>query len=220
MENVNEITKSPSVENAENSQTIIENDGGIDGVNKGEKTVNDAIENVESESDNSLESGGNTAKNATDEIENSNVDSVAETADSDEESEEPLDESGEETRKWFAADREKFLESYPDVDLMKLLEDEKFVRFVGNRAGVEPLKDIYADYEELKGELLALAREQAKAEYEKRLAKRGASPGSLTELKTQTDGEYYTIDEIKKMSADYIDEHWDKVQRSIQRAKK
>lgn len=136
------------------------------------------------------------------------------------------DEADEEERRekereeWFEKDRENFFSTYPDVDIDKVLSDGRFVRFATHRVGVDPLSDIYADYKSVIDELEAKAKEEAKVEWEKKMAKQNASPGSLTEIKAEIESEYYTLDEIKKMSAEYIDEHWDKVRRSIQRAKK
>ena len=126
----------------------------------------------------------------------------------------------EKREKWFEEDREKFYKDYPENTIDELLKDKRFVKYAEKRIGVDAMSDIYADYLSLVEEIRGTAKKEAEDEMNKILAKQKATPGSLTEVSSTPQNEFYTIEEIKKMSADYIDEHWEKVQRSIQRARK
>ena len=134
--------------------------------------------------------------------------------------EESQEDKAQEKAEWFAKDRDNFYKEYPENNLNELLEDDRFLRFAGGRVGVQPMSKIYKDYTEILQELRVAEQEKARKEQERRAAKAQASPGSLTEVASSPVSEYYTIEEIRKMTAEQIDSHWEKVQRSIQRAKK
>lgn len=76
---------------------------------------------------------------------------------------------------------EEFREAHPDVDVRKLLKDERFVRFAGSRVnGGEDLNRVYDDYISFTAEAQAKAEKKAEIKAKNNQAKAKASPGSLT----------------------------------------
>lgn len=55
-------------------------------------------------------------------------------------------------------DAQDFKEKHPEVDLMKLNENQNFLRFCGSRYGVESLAKLYDDYKEIVGGAESAAR--------------------------------------------------------------
>ena len=58
-------------------------------------------------------------------------------------------------------DAQDFKEKHPEVDLMKLNENQNFLRFCGSRYGVESLAKLYDDYKEIVGGAEKAARTAA-----------------------------------------------------------
>jgi|GEM_PF-5037697 len=131
-----------------------------------------------------------------------------------------VSEDDESSDQWFKEDREDFYGKYPDNNIDELLTDKRFLKYAEKRIGKDKMSEIYEDYTSLVNDLEAKIKSDFENAVKIKEAKAKASPGSLTEVSATSTPEYYTLDEIKKMSAEYIDEHWEKVQRSIQRAKK
>lgn len=61
-------------------------------------------------------------------------------------------ESRKERETFIREDAADFLGKYPDVDLGKLEQNQRFRKFCGSRFGREPLAELYAAYTELTGE--------------------------------------------------------------------
>ena len=84
--------------------------------------------------------------------------------------------SAEQAKKeWFEKDRKDFETKYPDVDIAKLAEDAKFLKFSKGKIGVQPLAEIYSDFLEFMGEFEATVEQKTQRE----IAKAKASPGAL-----------------------------------------
>lgn len=66
----------------------------------------------------------------------------------------------------LASDAEEFAQAYPDVDIVKLEQDQRFKRFAGTRLYREPITQLYEDYLELTNGAAqaATARAQSKAQ--------------------------------------------------------
>ena len=86
-----------------------------------------------------------------------------------------------EVQRTAAADLKDFRQTHPDVDVSRLLNDARFARFAGKRIdGGERLSDVYADYIAFTGEVAATAEKKAEIKAKNAVAKKKASPGSLT----------------------------------------
>jgi hypothetical protein len=111
---------------------------------------------------------------------------------------------------WFAADSQAFGTAFPYVDKEALFGDEDFVNYAEGKVGSLPLADIYRGYLRLKKNAMTAARTQAA---------RANATGSLRQTAAEAEAEYYTLAEMQQMSAKYIEDHWDKVQKSLKRLK-
>ena len=78
------------------------------------------------------------------------------------------------------AELEAFGEKYPDVDIDKLLGDQRFFRFAGKRLGNETLTDVYEDFVQFDTDFQARVDAKAETKAHNTLAKAKASPGSLS----------------------------------------
>lgn len=112
---------------------------------------------------------------------------------------------------WYARDSRAFAEAYPDLDRGALFADPDFLGYAEGKVGSMPMITIYEGWLHLVEHLRANDRVQAA---------RQASPGSLRQSAQDAEGEYYTLKQMQGMSSEYIEAHWDKVQRSLQRLRK
>ncbi len=74
---------------------------------------------------------------------------------------------------------QEFAEKYPDVKMVDLLSNERFIKFAGKRVGKESLSDIYADYVSFTSEYEAEVERNAVQKQRDKSARAKASPGSL-----------------------------------------
>lgn len=121
---------------------------------------------------------------------------------------------------WYKRDKEAFDRAYPELDKEVLFSDKAFLSFAEGKVGLESLSQIYSDYSSLIESVRERAIAEAEREFENRLAKAKATPGSLTEMADASDNGYYTLEEMKRMSQAYVEEHWDKVRESLKRINK
>lgn len=73
------------------------------------------------------------------------------------------------------ADKKSFRESYPDVDISKLVNDKDFASFAEPFAQKVPLQIIYEQYNFMKSKIEVFANAKAEEKYKRKFA----SPGSL-----------------------------------------
>lgn len=104
----------------------------------------------------------------------------------------------------------QFVKDFPDVSLADLNKDQRFLKFAKGKIGNLPLSEIYGDYQEFIGEFENEADKKART----LMAKAKASPGPTSSTET-SDSEYFTLEEIKKMSQKEVSKNWEKVQKSL-----
>lgn len=114
---------------------------------------------------------------------------------------------------WYLKDREEFEAKHPDTSLEKLQEDSRFVKFAKAKVGVQPLNEIYEDYTSLLEEFDA----ETDKKIRKAVAKAMSTPGSASATEPPKD-EFFTLDQIKKMTQAEVDANFDKVQASMAKA--
>ncbi|MGN0789589.1 MAG: hypothetical protein ACI4MY_06580, partial [Christensenellales bacterium] len=107
-------------------------------------------------------------------------------------------------------DIEEFKKAYPNADLNSLLADSRFEKFAKWKLGNMPLSEIYADYQEL--------FQVSKTNETK---KETVAKPSVGALKGQSSNapKYLTIEQIKNMSDEEIEENYDLVKKSLQKKK-
>ncbi len=121
---------------------------------------------------------------------------------------------------WYKRDKEAFDKAYPELDKEELFSDKEFLSFASGKVGSIGLAEIYSDYNNLVKTIRERTLLEAEREFESRINKARSTPGSLTEVAETSDNGYYTLEEMKRMSQDYVEAHWDKVRESLKRIKK
>lgn len=107
---------------------------------------------------------------------------------------------------WIKNDSEDFKSKHPEVDLGELVNNEIFQKFAEGKIGTTPMAKIYENFIDF-----AKAYEKkAKIQAAQMVANKKASPGTLTSP-GQSENGFYTIEEVKKMSAEEMRKNWDKV---------
>lgn len=109
---------------------------------------------------------------------------------------------------WYRQDSAAFDSAYPTLDKDALFADEDFLSYAEGKVGEVPLAEVYDGYLRLKKSLADKARTQVA---------RANAAGSLRQAASDGEQEYYTLGEMQAMSPKYIEEHWDKVQKSLKR---
>lgn len=119
-------------------------------------------------------------------------------------------------------DVESFTTAHPDVKIDALFKDEDFMIFSKGKLGVIPLTEIYADYQQFSQKYRKMteeekvkAQEEAQRKAAEALARKQATPGSL-QSSAQTDGDYFTDEQINKMTQKEVMDNLEKVNRSIE----
>ena len=111
---------------------------------------------------------------------------------------------------WYEQDSAAFAAAYPDLDVRSLVTDPDFLDYADGKIGRMPMAEVYEGYQRMTHRLHERYRVQNA---------RAGSPGSLRQSAEDAEREYYTLAEMQGMSSRFIEQHWDKVQRSLKRLK-
>lgn len=106
----------------------------------------------------------------------------------------------------------EFREKYPDVNVQELFSDEDFLKFGKSALEVVSLSGVYEAYLPIKTE-----RERIKAENEKAAALAANSQvavGSVTSATPAADTEFFTKEQVLKMSKEEISKNYEKIRKS------
>lgn len=104
-----------------------------------------------------------------------------------------------------------FQKTYPNVKITDLQNDNRFIKFSEGKLDVLPLTKVYGDYLDFVKEIDAEVDKKAR----KLFAKAKSSPGPQETSSQTQDSEYYTIDQIKKMSQKEVSQNFEKVEKSL-----
>ncbi len=115
-----------------------------------------------------------------------------------------------ETREWYESDRKAFIEKHPDVELRKLLSDERFRDYAEGKVGRRPLTEIYEGYRSFVGKTDEKAREIAA----QAIANKQASPGVLA-TSGEAESDYFAPEEVRKMSPADVRKNYEKIRASM-----
>lgn len=121
-------------------------------------------------------------------------------------------------------DISSFKAQHPDVDIASLMKDDKFKVFSKHTLTRVPLNEIYNDFLEAfpdKSPVEIAKAKQKEAELAaeaQRQANGQASPGSLGKQGDDGGQEFYSVEQIKKMSQKDVDANYEKVQKSLRKA--
>jgi hypothetical protein len=120
----------------------------------------------------------------------------------------------EQTKKeWYENDLKDFENKYPDVDITKLDEDQRFLKFAKGKIGVYPLAEIYTDFVELFGELESTVKTELKNKLQRQQA---YSQASVKINSASSEPTYYSMDQLRKMSKEEISKNYEKVMKSYE----
>lgn len=116
---------------------------------------------------------------------------------------------------WIENDYKDFKSKHPEVNLEKLALDTAFMQFAEELVGKKPMAEIYDSYQDLvskirKEENNAAARQVANAK---------ATPGSLTSSETDSSNDFYSVEQVKKMSQEEVHKNYDKIMASMKKWK-
>lgn len=106
----------------------------------------------------------------------------------------------------------EFRAKYPDVNVQELFADEDFLKFGKSALEVVSLSGVYEAYLPIKTE-----RERIKAENEKAAALAANSQvavGSVTSATPAADTEFFTKEQVLKMSKEEISKNYEKIRKS------
>lgn len=112
-------------------------------------------------------------------------------------------------------DLNEFMETFPDVDLKKLTENEDFSTFAAKRVRKEPLKDIYEDFINMQTIIESRVEERAKEKAKELIAKTKATPGALSS-KVDNDADYYSQEQVQKMTQEEVSKNYSKIKKSME----
>lgn len=105
----------------------------------------------------------------------------------------------------------EFVEAYPDVDVKKLFnEDNEFIEFANDLVGKVPLKLVYEKYMKYKSKAASTAADKA----DMKEARKQSTPGSVSSGGDSNEEDYFTLEELRKMSPEDIKKNYKKVSRS------
>lgn len=117
------------------------------------------------------------------------------------------------SEEWYANDREDFAARHPDVSIQTLVEDKHFRMYAEGKIGRVPLSKIYESYREL----LDGFRDSADRKAAQAAANAAASPGALAETAAAGDKDFFTKEEVEKMSKSEVARNLDKIRASMQK---
>lgn len=110
-----------------------------------------------------------------------------------------------------------FQKTYPKVKIDDLQKDEVFLKFSEGKLDVLPLTRVYGDYLDFQKELKKQVDIEAEKKAKRMLAKIKSSPGAINTSGESPEGDFYTIEQIKRMSQNEVSKNFEKVQASLKR---
>ena len=102
----------------------------------------------------------------------------------------------------------EFREKYPDVNVQELFADEDFLKFGKNALEMVSLAGVYEAYLPIKTERDRIQKAAAMA------ANSSVAVGSVTSATPAADSEFFTPEQVRKMSKEEIHENYEKIRKS------
>lgn len=116
---------------------------------------------------------------------------------------------------WFENDRIAFEQKHPEVNLEELISNEKFQIFTKGKVGEMPLSEIYEDFLSFESDSDTKAKKMAI----QIVANKNASVGSVTGNSGSQNNDFFSKEEVKKMSKSEIDKNYEKIKQSMKKWK-
>lgn len=116
----------------------------------------------------------------------------------------------EEQEEWIEKDFNDFKSKHPEVNLDELGNDEAFELYAKALVGKKTMSEIYEGYQEI----VSRAKQEQNNVQARQVANAKATPGSLTSPETD-EGDFFTIEQVKKMSQAEVSKNYDKIMKSM-----
>ena len=107
---------------------------------------------------------------------------------------------------------QEFSEKYPGVNVQELFADEDFIKFAMSALEVVSLTSVYEAYLPIKTERDRIAAEQQKAAA--MAVNSSVAVGSVTSATPAADSEFFTKEQVLKMSKEEISKNYEKIRKS------
>lgn len=121
----------------------------------------------------------------------------------------------EDQRRWYEEDRAAFERAHPDVKLSDLLDDGDFADYAEGKVGKRPLADIYDGYTRMQQRYSQAAEEKAA----QALANARASAGSIAGSGGAAEPDFFTEEQVRKMSQAEVHKNYEKIMKSMEKWK-
>ena len=109
-------------------------------------------------------------------------------------------------------DLEEFANAHPNVDVNEVLQDGMFMSFAEGKLGKKSLSEVYSQYLPIKEAISGAKREAEKDAHAEAVA--GAAVGSLTNSSAPPEGEFFTKEQVLKMSPKEVHDKYEKIRKS------
>ncbi len=107
---------------------------------------------------------------------------------------------------------EEFATVHPSVNVNDVLGDEMFQSFADGKLGKKSLADVYREYLPLKEAMAAARREAEKNVHADAVA--AAAVGSVTNASAPPEQDFFTKEQVQKMSRKEIHDNYEKIRKS------
>ena len=121
----------------------------------------------------------------------------------------------EDQRRWYEEDRAAFERAHPEVKLSDLLSDGDFAEYAEGKVGKKPLSDIYDGYTRMQQRYSRAAEEKAA----QALANARASAGSIAGSGSSAEPDFFTEEQVRKMSQAEVHKNYAKIMKSMEKWK-
>ena len=121
----------------------------------------------------------------------------------------------EDQRRWFEEDRAAFERAHPEISLSDLLSDGDFAEYAEGKVGKKPLSDIYDGYTRMQQRYRRAAEEKAA----QALANARASAGSIAGSGSSAEPDFFTEEQVRKMSQAEVHKNYAKIMKSMEKWK-
>lgn len=122
----------------------------------------------------------------------------------------------EDQRRWYEEDRAAFERAHPEISLSDLLSDGDFAEYAEGKVGKRSLTDIYDGYTRMRQRYSRAAEEKAA----QALANARASAGSIAGSGSSAEPDFFTEEQVRKMSQAEVHKNYEKIMKSMERWKK
>ena len=121
----------------------------------------------------------------------------------------------EDQRRWYEQDRADFERAHPEISLSDLLSDGDFAEYAEGKVGKKPLSDIYDGYTRMQQRYSRAAEEKAA----QALANARASAGSIAGSGSSAEPDFFTEEQVRKMSQAEVHKNYAKIMKSMEKWK-